>query len=808
MPLSQSDFLRITEGLNARQREAVCASENTVLVVAGAGVGKTTVATRRISLFIASDIEPNRILALTFGNKAAKETKERVTSFIPEGKLINSYTYHSFALREIIQPYYKFDYFKSLGFTGYLNIIDEKDSSTFLREARDSIPGLKETFKVLELKPKRIDSLLTYQRAFGNRADDFLSEVVNSDVTLQAGKVAKLSTVTSYIDKIVQHLDGNKSPRADAIESLINFAKNNSVVIDYLIGKLWKAYENICRMNNGIDFDDVLILSNRLLKSSPHVRKELSTKFTHYVLDEFQDTNRVQYEMLQQIFDAFNEFDLGEPNRFYVGDTRQAIFRFRGADAKYMTDLKTKVPNIKICSLYENYRSSEEILSAANIHAKSMDGHLTDGALTSGTSKTTTRPDFSKFETAEDESEFIAKDIKSKIENGIKPQDIAVLYRTSAVKGDIERSLAKHKIAYAVIGDASFYDAKEVSDTISFLRMITRPTDHMATSRVVDCFKGVTGFWYRNAVSQTNLTNMQFFEKQAHLFTAKSKPFQILYEGLLPILNHPYKLSIRETCLKLLHNSIDKLKASGQPTDMYTPEFITNELIQGYEMYKDEPAFQNHRNSITNQYDAIRALWYTIYTPHIEKYVKDTGNDNAEEQLQKRLSNINKIFEDVLERVLFDIDSTIDNVVEDLIMASDVNLNAEEAVQVLTIHKSKGLEYSNVFLPGLEQSIFFKDEDISPDRLQDEAQIFYVALTRAKEKLHCSASTIRTVNGETKGNIEPLMFLTEDILSRMNVSDFTTVQNEIANSGASAWENLSTTDLDPSTMQLLAGLKL
>lgn len=808
MNIPQADFLRITEGLNTKQRESVCASESTVLVVAGAGVGKTTVATRRISLFIASGIEPNKILALTFGNKAAKETKERVSSFIPEGKLINSYTYHSFALREVIQPYFKSEYFKSLGFTGYINIIDEKDSATFLREARDSIPGLKEVLKILEVKPKRIDSLLTYHRAFGKRADDFLNEVVNTEVTLQAGKKAPLSSVISFVDKIVKHLDGNKNPRADALESLTNFCKNNPIVIDYLIGQLWKSYEQICLSNNGIDFDDVLILSSRLIGSSSDVRKELATKFSHFVLDEFQDTNKVQYEMLQQIFDAFNEFGLGQLNRFYVGDTRQAIFRFRGADAKYMTDLKSKVSDIKICSLTENYRSSEEILSAANVHAKTMSGHLTDGALTSGTLKSSTKPDFIKFETAEEEADYIAQDIKSKIDIGVNPKDISVLYRTSAVKSDVERALAKYKIPYAVIGDASFYDAKEISDTISFLRMIVRPSDHLATSRVVDCFKGVTGFWYRNAVGQTSLTNIQFFEKQAHLFTAKSKPFQILYEGLLPILKNRHSFSIRETCLKLLHASIDKIKESGQSVSMYTPEFINTELIEGYEMYKNEPAFQNHRDKIASQYDAVKALWFQIYTPHLEKYVKDSGSDNCDELLQKRLSNINKLFDDVLERVLYDIDATIDSVVEDLIMASDVNLDADQSVQVLTIHKSKGLEYSNVYLPGLEQSIFFKDDDIDDDRLQDESQIFYVALTRAKEKLFCSASSIRTVNGETHASIEPLMFLTSDVLEKMNFTDLSVKQESNVSSGSAAWENLSTTELDETTASLLAGLRL
>jgi DNA helicase-2/ATP-dependent DNA helicase PcrA len=808
MAVSQRDFLRITEGLNPGQLEAVTAPQSTVLVVAGAGSGKTTVASRRIAMFIAESVEPQKILAMTFGNKAAKDTKDRVSAFIPEGKFINSYTYHAFALREVIQPFQRSDFFKSLGFSSYINLIDDKDSTTFLREARDSIPGLKEIFKLLEVKPKRIDSLLTYHRAYGKRADDFLGEVVQKSVTLQHGKIAALSTVTSYVDKIITHLDGNKNPRADVVESIINFANSNAVVIDYLIAKLWKQYEFICQSNNGIDFDDVLILASRLIGHDQKVREHLVNKFTHFVLDEFQDTNKVQYEMLQQIFDAFQEFNKSTPNLFYVGDTRQAIFRFRGADAKYMSQIKDSRHDPKICSLTENYRSSQQILNVANIHARSMKGHLTDGYLASGLKKNTQQPEYSVFESADDESNYIANEILNKISAGVKPSDIAILYRTSAVKNDIERALAKNKIPYVVVGDASFYDSKEISDTISFLRMLTRSNDHLATSRVIDCFKGVTGFWYRNAVSQANLTNFEFFEKQAHLFTAKSKPFQILYERMLPIVNHSHNFSIREICQKLLLNSIESMKKNGQPVDAYTPEFIEFELLEGYEQFKDDPAFDNHRNKIKDFYGQIRLFWSEIYRPHIEKYVKDSGSDNVEEQLEKRFSNINKLFEDIINRVLYDINSTIDNVVEDLILASDVKLDDDNAIQMLTIHKSKGLEYSHVFLPGLEQSIFFKeDEQDDFERIQDESQIFYVGLTRARENLHCSSATVRMVNGETRANIDRLCFLTEDLLPCFNYIDHTSKITSDLQSATSAWEHL-TMEIEPTTANLLAQIKI
>lgn len=615
------------EGLNAGQKEAVLQSEGPSLVIAGAGSGKTRVLTYRIAHLLKQGAKPWTILALTFTNKAAREMKDRISGVVGDNvaRYLWMGTFHSIFARILRTEH------KTIGYPSNFTIYDSADSKSLIKTI---IKGL--------------------------QLDD---------------KIYKPGVVAGRISMAKNNLI---TPMVYAQNTEIRTIDKNMRMPQ--ISEIYNEYSKRCFLSGAMDFDDLLLKTNLLFRDHPEVAENYQKRFDYVLVDEYQDTNFAQYLIIKKLAAIHN-------NICVVGDDAQSIYSFRGARIENILNFKSDYPGYKTFKLEQNYRSTKNIVNAANdIIAKNK--------------RQIPKTVFSEKEegqkikviaslTDNEEGFLVAQEISQmQLRDHHQFQDFAILYRTNAQSRIFEESLRKRNIPYKIYGGLSFYQRKEIKDILSYFRIIINSSDNEALKRIIN--------FPARGIGLTTLSKIEAVSAR------QEKSMWEIIEGL------PEKNE-----MKLNRGTITKVL-----------KFVA--LIEEFrELNKEREA-----------YDVAKTV--------AEKtgILKDLYNDKSPEGLS-RYENIQELLNGIQE---FSINAKeegepekLENYLEDVALLTDQDNEKEEdrnKVTLMTVHSAKGLEFKNVFVVGLEENLFpsaQSGEKNKPEALEEERRLFYVALTRAKE---------------------------------------------------------------------------
>ena len=639
------------KSLNEPQRKAVLHTEGPLMIVAGAGSGKTKVLTCRIAYLISEGVDSFRILALTFTNKAAKEMKERIETMLDNNEARNLFigTFHSVFARILRVEAIR------LGYPADFTIYDTDDAKSVI----------KVIVKEMNLDDKLYKPSIIYNR---------ISAAKNN-----------LYTYREYqADQDIQEED----------------ARSNRPKI----GQIFETYSKRCFRNGAMDFDDILVNMYILLSNFPEALSKYQMKFRYIMIDEYQDTNLAQYHIVK-LLGAMHE------NVCVVGDDAQSIYSFRGASMQNIFQFQKDYDDVSIIKLEQNYRSTDTILQAANAVISKNQNQIQKKLWTE-------KPQGDKIKivctfTDNDEGKFIADSISElKLRNHYNNNDISILYRTNAQSRALEESLRRSNIPYIIYGGLSFYQRKEIKDYVAYLRAVANPRDEEALRRIINYptrgigdttlnkvslfahEKGIT-FW--EALTQAELAGI----KGASL--AAIQNFVVMMKYFHELMNHKNAYEVAE----------EIGKSSG-----LKKELNTDKTVEG--LARTE-----------NVQELLNAIKEFTETPNEDGELEDTSLGTYLQQIT----------------LLTDADREKDD--------------EQNTVKLMTIHASKGLEFPIIFLVGMEESIFPSIMSMyDRDDLEEERRLFYVAITRAKEKLIITHATNRYRFGSLVQN-DPSRFLNE-----------------------------------------------
>ncbi len=626
----------LLEDLNEEQSEAVLYQSGPLVVVAGAGSGKTRVLTRRIAYLIAQGVLPEQILAITFTNKAAQEMKSRIYELIGEtasGMWIS--TFHSACVRILRR------HAGRIGFTPSFSIYDDSESR-----------------RLIELV---IAHLNMDHKRYSARAISHIISASKNDMYSPASYLGKASN---------------------------EFEKS--------VAAIFFEYQKRLRDANAFDFDDLLLKTVELLKSNEDLALAYQERFYHLLVDEYQDTNRAQNELVALL-------GAKSQNVCVVGDSDQSIYAFRGANFRNLLNFQSMFSNAKVIVLNQNYRSTQNILDAANAvieHNESRVKKRLWSALGPGEKIKIFRAGDERYEAA-----FVANEIVSLAAGKITSYaDIAVFYRTNAQSRAIEEALVDRNIAYKVIGGIRFFDRKEIKDILAYMRLIDNIRDEISIRRVINVPKRKIGAKALEAIERYGEENSLTF-----------------YEVLLDIDNCPLPSAARSGVKKFL----GQLELLRDLRDL-PPKKIMEDLLD----------VTSYREDLLEEADEAGPL---------------------ANQAMNRLEIIDELMSVAMEHE--DLESFLSSTA--LLSPSDDLKSGNEAVTLMTIHGAKGLEFDAVFLTGMEESLFPHDRAMSdPEELEEERRLCYVGITRARKYLYLTHTYTRTIFGRTLDSL-PSRFLRE-----------------------------------------------
>ncbi len=657
----------ILDNLNERQVEAVKTTRGPLLVLAGAGSGKTKVLTSRIAYLVQNGVKPREILAVTFTNKAAKEMKERLSSIL--GEEIVKYmwvgTFHSICGRILRQDIENYVFPSGRKLDKNFTIYDDSDCMTVVKNA---------------IKKLNIDDKV-------------------------------------YQPKYVRAVISNAKNKMEDANQFATFARDFKA---QKIAAIFEEYENTLNKNNAIDFDDMLMLAVKLFEQNKDVREKYYSRFTHILVDEFQDTNVAQYKLVNMLFTNLLDEIPAERSLCVVGDVDQSIYSWRGADYKIILGFQKDFLNTKIIKLEQNYRSTENILKAANAIIENNEERV-DKVLFSQ------KGDGEKIHYYEaqddsDEANFIASTIKA--ESNEDYNRYAILYRTNAQSRSIEEACMAQGIPYRVYGGMKFYDRQEVKDAVAYLKLIYNMDDSQSFKRIVNVPK--------RAIGETSVTNLQKFADEHDMSLMSA--IDIIDESEL---NEKTKTKFKE-----FKSLIENLKSVSNTYKL--PEYLGLVLEQtGY----------------------IRML-----------QSEGTPEDEARIENLQELINVASDFEPE------DLSNVLGEFLSQVALVSDIDGMDVIAnnVTLMTLHSAKGLEFPVVFLAGLEEGTFPHIRTFeSPSELEEERRLMYVGVTRAEQELYLSSAKRRQCWGEYK-YYNPSRFLEEipsDLLDTLSSSSSITSQS-------------------------------
>ncbi len=613
--------------LNPQQKEAALCTEGPLLILAGAGSGKTSTMTHRIAYLIKEKgVRPYEILAVTFTNKAAKEMRDRVEALI--GGNVNMWilTFHSACLRVLR---------KHAGVLGY-------DQDFAVYDPTDQKAAMKSIVKEMDINDKR------YTPAY------FLSII--SDC----------------------------KEKAMGPEDFL--AENGGDPKGMLIYNVYAAYEQLLKKNNAMDFDDLLLNAVKVFEADEAALLEYQQRFRYIMVDEYQDTNQIQYKFVKMLAESHN-------NICVVGDDDQCIYQWRGADIRNILEFEKDFKNAKVVKLEQNYRSTANILAAAHSVIENNRGRKSKKLWTS--QEDGSKIAYYRADDEHDEARYVAQEIDRMKSSDRKYSDFAILYRTNAQSRTFEEALSRRDIPYRVLGGLRYYDRKEVKDLISYMRLVQNPADDLALLRVINEPK--------RGVGAKTIEKLQTLAK-------------IRGESLLQTLMDD------EVTAGL------SAKASKGIREMV-------QVISGYAAEKD-----NLR--VSDIYDGL--LVKTGYLQMLE----DQNTLEAEGRIENLMEFKSVIYDYEKDDIQLSLAEFMERIA--LIAEVDNHDENENAVVLMTMHSAKGLEFPFVFLPGMEDGLFpgwraFDRED----GLEEERRLCYVGMTRAKERLWLTSANMRTLYGKT-----------------------------------------------------------
>ena len=629
-------------GLNDKQKEAVLHFEGPLLILAGAGSGKTRVLTHRIAYLIEEhQVPPYHILALTFTNKAANEMRERVNNIIEYGAgSIWVSTFHSTCVRILRR------FIDHLGYDNAFTIYDSDDQKSLMKDI---------------CKQLNIDTKKYKERTFLNAISSAKDE---------------LKTPEQYADEVAKEY--NKK----------------------IFGRVYKEYQKRLKQNNALDFDDLIMLTVQLFRQNVEILNHYQERFPFILVDEYQDTNTAQFTLLSLLASRYQ-------NLCVVGDDDQSIYRFRGANIHNILNFEKIFPATKVIRLEQNYRSTKNILAAASgvIKHNSMRKEKTLWT----TAEAGAPISYGRYDNEYEEAQGIASDIHREVKDGMSYSDFAILYRTNAQSRVFEEKLIYEGIPYRIIGAVNFYARKEIKDILCYLKTINNSADDIAIKRIINI--------PRRGIGQTTIGRISDYA------FSQEMPF---YEALRRVDEIPgcTRASAKiHSFVSLIEHFRMKLRG-----EMYSLEDMTQELLD-----------------------------VTGYVRELE--AEDTDEANS------RIENIESLMNKIVQYEEDNNGGTLNDLLEDIALVADIDTVSDDAEQVLlmTLHSAKGLEFPNVYICGMEETIFpgasavFGDD---PSELEEERRLCYVGITRAMKKLTLTSANQRMRNGEMNFN-RPSRFINE-----------------------------------------------
>lgn len=624
----------IYDTLNDMQQMATFHTEGPLLILAGAGSGKTRVLTHRIAYLIEEKgVNPYNIMAITFTNKAAAEMRSRVNKIVGFGaEQVWVSTFHSACVRILRR------FIDRIGYSNDFTIYDTDDQKRLMKNV---------------IKDLNLDSKIYKENAMINKISDFKNKLMTtSDVSAMANRDFKMINVS----------------------------------------KIYNDYQQALKNNNALDFDDLIMKTVELFNKCPEVLESYQNRLQYIMVDEYQDTNAAQFAFVKQLASK-------SQNLCVVGDDDQSIYKFRGADITNILQFEKYFPNARVVKLEQNYRSTKNILEAANSVIHNNAGRK-DKTLWSDNEQGE-KIDLYQADDAYDEANMVASEIKENVDYGRADySDYAILYRTNAQSRTLEEKLMMKNIPYKIIGGQNFYQRKEIKDIIAYLRVVSNYSDDISVERIINVPKRGIG-----------AATVEKVKDYARAYGMD------LYEALLDIENIPG-----------LSRAVNKIKGF-------------TSLIEGYKTDEYKNDIEKLTNAILND---------TGYMGELVAENTDEANgriENIEELINKIVEYEDNTDEPVLSEFLEEVAliAEIDNLDED-----------SSYVVLMTVHSAKGLEFPNVFLCGMEDGLFPGYMSImadDKDELEEERRLCYVAITRAMKHLTISYAKKRMVRGEMQYNI-------------------------------------------------------
>lgn len=618
--------MNFLDNLNPQQRKAVMHPEGPLLVLAGAGSGKTRVLTYRIAYLIKNQgVDPKNIIAITFTNKAAREMKERIEQILPGMKNMFVSTFHSACVRFLRRDIDKIGY----------------DRNFIIFDTQDQQVLMKDCLKTLNIDDKKYTpaGVLSY---IGRAKDQLLSP-------------------SKCLDK----------------------AKN---IREETMARLYDLYQKRLRESNALDFDDIIMKTVELFKEYPQILSYYQNRFHHILVDEYQDTNLAQYDLIRMMTDKHR-------NLCVVGDDDQSIYSFRGADIRNILEFEQDFKDATVIRLEQNYRSTQNILNAANSLIENNFGRKTKILWTDNGEGHKI-----KLITLEDEHQeayFIAREINDKVyKENISYGDIAVLYRTNAQSRVLEEAMVKTGLPYKIVGGLKFYHRKEIKDILSYLRVVANPSDDVSLTRIINV--------PRRGIGNATVNKLRVISEENN---------QSIFEIIKNIDNTSLTLSLKNKLRKFLFMLEDFIKISMEISISDLMSYILEET----------------------------------------GYMEELYNEATTESIS-RIENLREFIGAAIEFEQRTSEARLEDFLTELALLSDVDdvEEKEQSIVLMTFHSAKGLEFPVVFLAGMDEGIFPHSRSLlDNEQIEEERRLCYVGITRAKRELYMTRAWQRSIYGNT-----------------------------------------------------------
>lgn len=623
--------MKYLENLNDKQREAAMYTEGALLILAGAGSGKTSTMTRRIAYLVdEKGVSPYNILAVTFTNKAAREMEERVEEILGSNSRMWIMTFHAACLRMLRMDGDR------LGYTNSFAVYDPVDQKSIVKNL---------------LKEYEIDE--------------------------------KKFTPNSILSNISKAKEQEIGPR--------EFEENAGDFRDETVAKVYRGYERILSRNNAMDFDDLILNTVRLLKENPDVLEKYQERFRYIMVDEYQDTNQLQYKLISLLAKKYG-------NICVVGDDDQCIYQWRGADIRNILNFEKEFPKAKVVKLEQNYRSTANILEAAHSVISNNKQRKRKKLWTDASQGE--KIQYQRLESDYREAGYIAQEIGYMVQQGENYRDFAILYRTNAQSRNFEDSLAQRRIPYRVIGGLRYYDRMEIKDMIAYMRLVANPMDDIAFDRVVNSPKRGIGKAtmdkIKSVANYCEKSIFQYVESEAIADTLSGKASRGMNEFL--------------------------------------------EIIREYSEEKENLRVSDIYEGLLIKSGYLKAL-------------EDQGTAEADGRIENLMEFKSVIYEFENRDSKLELDEFLEKLA--LLSDVDNHDSEANAVTLMTMHSAKGLEFPYVFMPGMEDGLFpsWRSRD-SISQMEEERRLCYVGMTRAKRRLWMTSAESRLLYGKVNATRE------------------------------------------------------